>query len=175
MRQVFTSARLETVEGVAALLNEHGIQTRITQGRSYKGNRRGGFSYINKNRSSTPDPAVWVVLPDDQAKARSLLREAGLMGSTREGYSELGAAPVQAEPTPRSLAARMRMWLLIAVVILGAMTVVRACNQKAPVSPAPIAPPPVPSVEPTTKPKHDPDSHIVPVDTSLIQSRPAEH
>ena len=45
MRQVFTSTRLENVEGVAKLLGEHGIETKITQGRSWKGNSRREFSY----------------------------------------------------------------------------------------------------------------------------------
>ncbi|HXH00735.1 MAG TPA: pathogenicity-like protein, partial [Xanthomonadaceae bacterium] len=34
MRQVFSSIRLETVEGVAKLLRDAGIQVRITNGRS---------------------------------------------------------------------------------------------------------------------------------------------
>ncbi|HWI24375.1 MAG TPA: pathogenicity-like protein, partial [Lysobacter sp.] len=37
MRQVFSSPRLENVEGIAKFLEEHGIEVRITQGRSYKG------------------------------------------------------------------------------------------------------------------------------------------
>ena len=54
MRQMFSSARLETVEGVAALLNEHGIETRITQGRSYKGTRRRTFSYRDNEKEQAP-------------------------------------------------------------------------------------------------------------------------
>jgi hypothetical protein len=172
MRQVFSSARIETVEGVAALLNEHGIQTRITQGRSYKGNRRGQFSYIDKNRGSTPDPAVWVVLPDDQPKARSLLREAGLMDSTREEYAKPSPPSTRSEPTPRSMAARARMWLLIAVVLLGAMTVLRTCRttEAPPTLPEATR---APTTTPTT-PENEAERHIVPVDTSLIQTRPPE-
>ena len=40
MRQVFRSPRLENVEGVKALLEEHGIATYLSGGRSYKGSRR---------------------------------------------------------------------------------------------------------------------------------------
>ncbi|HET9048317.1 MAG TPA: pathogenicity-like protein [Chiayiivirga sp.] len=170
MRQVFTSARIETVEGVAALLNEHGIQTRITQARSYKGNRRGQFSYLDKNRGSTPDPAVWVVLPDDQPKARSLLREAGLMDSTREGFAPSPLPSTVAAHTPVSKASRARRWLLIAVVLVGAMTVLRTCR-------APEVPPTQPETSPpatTPAPEDDAERHIVPVDTSLIQTRPSE-
>ena len=49
MRQVFTSVRLENVEAVERLLNEAGIQTKLSQGRSWKGNSRREFSYSNKN------------------------------------------------------------------------------------------------------------------------------
>ena len=44
MRQVFTSPRLENVESVAGLLREQGIEVRITNDRSYRGNRRSSFS-----------------------------------------------------------------------------------------------------------------------------------
>lgn len=36
MRQIFSSQRVETVEGVAELLREHGIDVKVTNGRSYK-------------------------------------------------------------------------------------------------------------------------------------------
>ena len=57
MRQVFSSPRLENVERVAALLREAGIETRVTQARSYKGGLRGDFSYRDHVRT---DPAVTV-------------------------------------------------------------------------------------------------------------------
>ena len=44
MRQIFTSQRLETVEGVARLLEDAGIAVYISQARSYRGRRRGQFS-----------------------------------------------------------------------------------------------------------------------------------
>ena len=78
MRQVFSSPRLENVERVAKLLRDAGVDTRITHGRSYKGNRRSEFSYRDDNRSE-PIPAVWVVKSEDQPKAREILREAGLL------------------------------------------------------------------------------------------------
>ena len=82
MRQVFTSPRLENVERVAQLLEEAGIETRITHGRSYKGNRRGTFSYRDHARTA-PTPAVWIVKSEDQVRGREILREAGLLDSTR--------------------------------------------------------------------------------------------
>ena len=45
MRQVFTSQRLETVEGVARLLEDAGIAVYISQPRSYHSRRSGQFSY----------------------------------------------------------------------------------------------------------------------------------
>jgi hypothetical protein len=91
MRQVFTSPRLENVERVAELLKEHGVDARITNGRSYRGNRRGNFSYRD-SANEGPQPAVWVVKSEDQPKARELLREIGLLDS--------GRSPTSYLPTP---------------------------------------------------------------------------
>jgi hypothetical protein len=82
MRRVFTSARLENVEGVANLLRSHEIEVKITNGRTYRGAIRGNFSYREKPEGGE-QPAVWVVRSDDQPKARELLREAGLLDSGR--------------------------------------------------------------------------------------------
>ena len=72
MRQVFTSSRLENVEGVAQLLREAGIEVRVTNDRSYKGNRRSSFSY----REETGErPTVWVIRSEDQLRARDLKPE----------------------------------------------------------------------------------------------------
>lgn len=91
MRQVFTSPRLENVERVAELLKEHGVDARITNGRSYRGNRRGNFSYRD-TANGGPQPAVWVVKSEDQPRARELLREIGLLDS--------GRSPTSYLPTP---------------------------------------------------------------------------
>ncbi|GAA4781322.1 hypothetical protein [Lysobacter hankyongensis] len=91
MRQVFTSPRLENVERVAELLKEHGVDARITNGRSYRGNRRGNFSYRD-TANEGPQPAVWVVKSEDQPKARELLRAIGLLDS--------GRSPTSYLPTP---------------------------------------------------------------------------
>ena len=84
MRQVFTSTRLENVEGVAKMLGEHGIETKITQGRSWKGNSRREFSYSAKHHDEAQQPAVWVLKSEDFKEARELLHEGGLLASTRE-------------------------------------------------------------------------------------------
>src|SRR3546814_9874795 len=102
MRKVFTSARLENVERVAKLLEDDGIEVRITNGRSYKGGIRGNFPYRGEGNKM---PEVWVVRSADQPRARAMLREAGLMDYTRNapdsflslglrGTAEIGRAHV---------------------------------------------------------------------------------
>ncbi len=88
MRKIFTSPRLENVERVAELLLKEGVEARITNGRSYKGGTRSRFKYRDDARSE-PDPAVWIVKPDDQTKARELMRAAGLLDSRRSPTSYL--------------------------------------------------------------------------------------
>lgn len=140
MRQVFSAARLETVEGVAALLNAHGIQTWISNDRSYKGTRRRSFSYRDNAKDAPPPAAVWVVHAQDQTRARALLREAGLIDSTREPYLPgAGSAPASARP-PGSTAARARLILLGLVIILAFATRARHC-QNLPSAPPPETPP----------------------------------
>lgn len=97
MRQIFTSQRLETVEGVARLLEEAGIGTYISHPRSYRSKRRGQFSY-SEPVPADQQPAVWVRKPEDQPRARELLREAGLLATTRS-YSGLPTPATQALPS----------------------------------------------------------------------------
>ncbi|WP_028918174.1 hypothetical protein [Pseudoxanthomonas sp. J35] len=97
MRQVFTSQRLETVEGVAKMLEEAGIAVHVSQPRSYRGRRRGQFSY-SEPVPQNQQPAVWVRLAEDQPRARELLRQAGLLATTRS-YSGLPQAATEALPS----------------------------------------------------------------------------
>ena len=119
MRQVFTSTRLENVEGVAKMLGEHGIETKITQGRSWKGNSRREFSYSAKNHDESQQPAVWVLKPDDFKLARELLHEGGLLASTRETsyLPEKLQFRDTAKPDAGRRVSRMRMALLAGVAI----------------------------------------------------------
>jgi hypothetical protein len=105
MRQIFTSQRLETVEGVVSLLESHGIETRTEQRRSYKGQRRGHFSYSAADHA--PQPSVWVVHSGDQARAREVLRQAGLIDSTR-GERPLSMPTSPAATSRQALARRIR-------------------------------------------------------------------
>ena len=129
MRQVFTSPRLENVEGIAKLLRDEGIEVRITHGRSFKGTIRGDFSYRDRMRTG-PQPAVWVLKSEDQPRARELLRNAGLFETTRApGDSYL--APTFRDPeleqpaSPQQRAFRIKMALLLAIGIALVLTLSR--------------------------------------------------
>ena len=79
MRQIFSSQRVETVEGVAELLRGHGIEVKVTNGRSYKTRRRGQFSYTDLGNASAY-PAVWIVRADDQPRALAVEQAELLIG-----------------------------------------------------------------------------------------------
>ncbi|MBS0212797.1 MAG: hypothetical protein JSR26_06385 [Proteobacteria bacterium] len=132
MRMVFTSPRLENVEAVAKLLVDAGIEVKVANDRSYKGNRRKVFSYRDKLDSES-NPQVWVLKAEDQPKARAMLREQGLLESTRHGVGFGGETspssflPTSAHaPATRQRDARatltMRIRLLLLAVI-AALTV----------------------------------------------------
>jgi hypothetical protein len=130
VRQVFSSARLENVEGIAKMLEEHGIEVRITHGRSYKGGWGGRRTYRDEERGG-PLPAVWVIKSEDQPLARQLLRDAGLLDSTRGGSDSYlpdssmhgaGAGGGEARvATPTRRAFRYKIGLLIAIVVAVAL------------------------------------------------------
>lgn len=144
MRQIFTSQRLENVEGVAKLLNDAGIETYISEGRSYKGNRRGTFSYKDSGRGFT-QPGVWIVKAEDVTRARQLLVDAGLIESTRpDSYLPKGPESKVTTNAPLARAHRIRLAVLMVLALAVIATMVRACG----------APPRVD------------DRHIVPVYTS---------
>jgi hypothetical protein len=155
MRQVFSSARLDNVEGVAKMLEDEGIEVRITQGRSYKGSWQGRRTYRETSRDE-PLPAVWVVKSEDQPRARHLLREAGLLASTRMpsdsylGPSLHADAAIRAPATPQRRAFRYKMLLLGAIAVALVLTFATARRTRAP---APAATPAtVPSVAPVATP-----------------------
>ena len=142
MRQIFNSQRVETVEGVAQLLRDAGIEVRITNGRSYHSKRGSQFSYLDTSKATT-HPTLWVVHANDQPRAREILREAGLLASTRQGQP---AAMLFTTETPsatkgRSLAWKIRIALLVAIAIAALVTVVR---HRAMPPPAPL---PVPQLQ----------------------------
>lgn len=135
MRQVFASPRIENVEAVAQMLQDEGIEVRVTGGRSYKGAIRGNFSY-RADATDNPSAAVWIVRSEDQPRAREMLRAAGLLDSTRNPPQDsyLGAslhdararADAPADTTQRQRAFRIRIGLLLAIGIAVALALLAA-------------------------------------------------
>ncbi len=171
MRQVFTSARIENVEQVAKLLEDAGIEVRITNGRSYKGVIRGNFTYRDEGGQK---PAVWIVRSEDQPKARALLREAGLMDSSRnapDSYLSMGLRGTSEQADRRSgmqrRAFRIKLGLLVviaAIVALAFMAMRRPSTGVPPATaprPAPVATAPVPGDLPPRGNTATPDSLAV--------------
>lgn len=118
MRQVFTSPRLENVEAVAALLRAAGIEVRISNDRSYRGKRRSNFSYRDGEEAATR-PAVWIVNADDQPRGRQLLREAGLLESSRASESSYLPLPALDGGGTRTAAASKRGRMRARLGLLG--------------------------------------------------------
>lgn len=151
MRQVFSSARLENVERVAGLLEDAGIEVRITNGRSYKGAIHGNFTYRGDDQAK---PAVWIVRSEDQPRARAMLREAGLMDSSRnapDSFLAMSFRGTNPDPGGRSAAqrraSRIKLGLLVviaAIIALAFMTLDDpSATQTATPLPASTAPAPV--------------------------------
>jgi hypothetical protein len=144
VRQVFSSPRIENVEAVAKLLADEGIEVRISDGRSYKGNRRGTFSYSDDDAKR---PAVWVVQSEDQVRARELLRGAGLLDSTRPGESSFLAPAFRSqEERHGKTSAQKRAWrikagLMLGIAVILGLAMVHSLKQVATPAPELASPP----------------------------------
>lgn len=141
MRQVFSSLRLENVEAVAQLLRDAGIEVRITNGRSYKGKMRTRASYSDQEAKT---PAVWVVHSEDNIRAREVLRDNGLLESTRptESFQPLSfrqEEAVQEKSPARKRTFRLKMTLLAGMAVIVVLSMVRGCYAPKQVT-APAAP-----------------------------------
>lgn len=140
MRQLFSSPRIENVEAVARLLEEAGIEVRITNGRSYRGAIRGNFSYRDHG-SGAPRPAVWVIRSDQQPEARRLLRDAGLLQAAPRSEGFLPPPASLASGDRGMLAARgggrFRYGMLVAVAVAAALVMLAwRAGQRDPDGPA---------------------------------------
>ena len=148
MRQVFSSQRVETVEGVAKLLSDAGIETHVTGGRSYRSKRSGQFSYLDKANDKR-NPAVWVVHANDQPAAREILRQARLLETTRTDHPTAEYAfrnDGNQDSPPRNWAWRIRLVLL--VLIAGVALFIMFGHRNTPTAPsAPGAPPAAPATD----------------------------
>src|SRR5690606_18394889 len=99
------------------------------------------------DRGDGPTPAVWVVQSDQQVAARELLREAGLLDSTRteEGYVSpnfrfRAEQHTTAMSPTRKRAMRFKIGLIVLIVVVAGIATWRGINQPAPV-PQLAAPP----------------------------------
>ncbi len=130
MRQIYTSPRLENVDRVVALLQEHGIATSVTDRKPYGGGQWKRFSYRDSG-SSEPWPKVWVVDPNDQVKAREVMRAAGLdPGSRRADDYAAAVAPGATTPAPGwSVANRVRLAALGLVGLGAVLLALRGCGK----------------------------------------------
>jgi hypothetical protein len=126
MRQVYTSLRVETVEGVAKLLKDAGIDVYIANGRSYHSKRGGQFSYAEPMQPKQ-QPSLWVKRAEDQPRAREILREAGLIASSRQGQQPgpVFSTPAPEAPGKRPLAWKIRTALLVVIAIFAIGSVIR--------------------------------------------------
>ncbi len=134
MRKVFSSQRLENVEAVAELLRAEGIEVKITNGRSYRGHRRGGFSYDSR-RVPEDLPSVWILRSEDQPRGRQLLRDLGLLESTREpgaSYLPSGRHGGTGETTTRGLLGGKRLKLGLLLLIAAGVSLITYVTRKPP-------------------------------------------
>ena len=129
MRQVFTSPRLENVEGVAQMLRDAGIGIKVTDSRSYKQVSRREFSYVPSQQTKQgAQPAVWVVNAEDYKRARDLLVEGGLLDEAKTSVSYLPEQlQFKEQPTVPSgqRIGRMRLVLLFVVGAMAFWTILR--------------------------------------------------
>jgi hypothetical protein len=169
MRQVFSSPRLENVEGVARLLREAGIEVRISNGRSYRSGWSGRRSY-REDAGGGPQASVWVIKSEEQPKARALLREAGLLlDTTMPSDSYLPDPSLVRSERPGigagSRATRIKIGLLVAIALVVALSFMRAPQVVDPEPQAPAAAPlPAPVMETAAPPA---EIWRVPVPTAL--------
>lgn len=132
MRQIFSSQRLENVEGVAKLLRDAGIETYVSEARSYKGNRRGTFKYSESERGMS-QPGVWIVNADDVTRARQLLVDAKLIESTKpDSYLPRPPDSKVGTNVPLARAHRFRLAVLMILSLAVIATMVKACAPEPP-------------------------------------------
>ena len=129
MRQVFTSSRLENVEGVAQLLRDAGVEIKVTDARGYRKVSRREFSYVpSQQEKQGAQPAVWVINSDDYKRARDLLAEGGLLDEAKTSSTYL-PEPLQLQEKPAvpsgQRIGRVRLALLFIVGAMAFWTILR--------------------------------------------------
>jgi len=122
MRQIYTSPRVENVDRVVAMMAEAGIETSVTNRRSWGGNDYKRPSYSSKQE---PDswPQVWIVKAEDQPRARQLMREAGIEPAVRHAQElalsrHRSATPAATGYNRWSVYIRLCLLAAIALIVL---------------------------------------------------------
>ena len=125
MRQFFTSPRLENVEALEKVLEEAGIATRVSNRTTWRRGTKRDFSYTDRAAGGAW-PALWVVNADDYPRARQILRDCGLLESTRPGESSYLPAPEPVAPqSPKAAAERWRWIIFVVTLILATIVALR--------------------------------------------------
>jgi hypothetical protein len=119
MRQIFSSPRLHNVERLEKVLEEAGVATRLTNRSSFlTGRPHFGYSERGNEREW---PTLWVVQADDYGRARTILRETGLLEATRDTsyFSDLPAPSAPATPAQRASRVKLVVFgITMAIAIL---------------------------------------------------------
>ncbi len=175
MRQVFSSPRLENVEAVAAMLREHDIEIRISNGRSYRSAIRGNFSYRD-TAAAAPTPAVWVLRADQQPLARQVLRDAGLLQSARNPDDSFLPPNLRFGSDNISVAEkrqRSRLRYILLAAIAAAVGLVLVSTRRGPdVSPSTAAVPPAAQTRSASASPENatPTSFVIPTPPALAET-----
>jgi hypothetical protein len=125
MRRIFTSPRLENVEAINQILVDAGISTRLMNARSWNRATKRDFSYAEAGRQANYQwPELWVVEADDYARARQVLRDAGVEIETTRAFGTKpsylpDAAPRATEPVRKPYPWGQRIRLALIVIALG--------------------------------------------------------
>lgn len=170
MRQIYSSQRLENVDKVEVLMHEAGVETYVSGRDKLRRDRRRRFSYTERGQQGEW-PAVWVVNADDLPKAREIMRDAGLMGSTRPEFGANRLPPPRVQPA-ETMASRVRRGLLVLVVVtavlMGMWAAITSPERQRPVrAPAPTPAPlqvPAPTVAAPVQPVPDDNPGVIVVE-----------
>ncbi len=125
MRRIYTSPRLENVETVNRILTEAGIGTRLMNAHTWKRATKRDFSYVEAGRQANHQwPELWVVAADDYARARQLLRDAGVEFETTRSFADKPsflpeAAGRTLEPVRKPYPWGQRIRIALIIIVFG--------------------------------------------------------
>lgn len=170
MRQVFSSPRIENVDRVEAMMHEAGIDTYVSNRDKLRRDRMRSFSYTAPPAASSW-PAVWIKQAEDLPRAREMLRDAGLMGSTRPDVAtRYQLSPRMQSNAPRTASHIRRVMLVLLAVSAIFFFAFRMLQSPAMQTPIP-ARAPAPIAVPVATPATPEDFTIIVLDES---TRPAQ-